>query len=134
MPGYPDDAVDLPYKTARLLRDAGVPYCLSVEGSWQIRNLPFVAGTAAAYGLTREEALQTITSSAAIILGVSDQYGTVEEGKNATLFVSSGDALDMRTHQVTHAYIDGREVPLTTHQDELYRLYRHKYGLDKAGQ
>lgn len=134
LPGYADDAVDLPYKTPYLLQQAGIPFCISVEGSWQVRNLPFAAGTAAAYGLSGEEAIQAITGTAAAILGVDDHYGTVEEGKKATLFVSAGDALDMRTNRVTHAFIDGRRIDLTTHQEQLYELYRQKYGLDQAGQ
>ena len=95
------------------------------------RNLPFYAGTAVAYGLTYEEAVSSITSSAAEILGISDRVGTLEEGKDATIIVSKGDALDMRTNQLTQAFVQGRFMRLTNHQDDLYNKYKKKYGLTK---
>lgn len=130
LPGYPDADVDQPFKLAKALHDAGISYCLSIDGSWQVRNLPFVAGTTVQYGLTREEALHSITQAPAEILGIGDRYGTLEEGKSATLFIAEGDILDMRTHQVTHAFIDGRAIDLSNHQTELYETYKDKYGLE----
>ena len=92
------------------------------------RNLPFLAGTAVAHsGGDKEAALQFITQNNAQILCIADRYGTLEEGKSATLFVSEGDALDMRTNIVTHAFIDGREVTLPALQQRLYEKYRTKY-------
>ena len=79
------------------------------------------------YGMDPEAALQLITGNTAEILGISDRYGTLEEGKSATLFISEGDALDMRTNQLTHAFIDGRELSLETHQTELWKRYSGKY-------
>lgn len=130
LPGYEDADVEQPYKTAQILHDAGIPYCLSIDGSWQVRNLPFVAGTTVHYGLTREQALMSISSAPAEILGIDDRYGTLEEGKSATLFLSTGDALDMRTHNVVAAFIDGRQIDLNNHQKELYETYKEKYGLE----
>ena len=80
--------------------------------------------------LTKEEALKLVTSNTATILGIGDDYGTLAVGKSATLFVSEGDALDMRTNQLTHAYIDGREISLETHQTELWKRYSGKYNQD----
>ncbi|MDX1471359.1 MAG: amidohydrolase family protein, partial [Flavobacteriaceae bacterium] len=90
------------------------------------RNLPFYAGTTVAHGLTKEQALQLITLNAAKILGIDQNYGSLENGKSATLFISEGDALDMRTNLLSHAFIDGREVSLETHQTELWKRYSGK--------
>jgi imidazolonepropionase-like amidohydrolase len=129
LPPREDDEVDLPYRLPYLLKQAGVEFALSVAGSWQTRNLPFIAGTAAGNGLTKEEALMSITSSPARILGIDNRTGTLETGKDATLFICSGDALDMRTNNVESAFINGREINLDNVQKQLYRKYKEKYGL-----
>jgi imidazolonepropionase-like amidohydrolase len=71
------------------------------------------------YGLDKEQALQLITSNTAKILGIDAQCGTLEIGKDATLFLSAGDALDMRTNKISHAFIQGRDISLETHQSEI---------------
>ena len=129
LPPREDDDVDISYKLPYLLKQAGVSFALSVEGFWQTRNLPFMAGTAAAYGLTKEEALTALTLSPAKILGIDNTTGTIETGKDATLFISTGDALDMRTNNVETAFINGREINLDNVQKQLYRKYEDKYGL-----
>ncbi len=129
LPDRDDDDVDLPYKTPYLLKQAGVTYALSIEGSWNIRNLAFMCGTSAAYGLTKEEALMSITSVPAKILGIDQSVGTLETGKDATLFISTGDALDMRTQNVVNAFIRGKEISLDNIQKQLYVKYKDKYGL-----
>ena len=91
------------------------------------RNLPFYAGTFAAHGLDKEVALQLLTSNTAKILGIDDMVGTLEVGKDATLFISKGDALDMRGNQLTKAYIQGRYISLETHQTKLWKRYANKY-------
>ena len=91
------------------------------------RNLPFYAGTTVAYGLYKEQALQLITLNAAKILGIDAQYGSLETGKSATLFISQGDALDMRTNQLEQAFIDGRNISLESHQTKLWKRYTEKY-------
>jgi imidazolonepropionase-like amidohydrolase len=93
------------------------------------RNLAFLAGTASAYGLSKEEALQAVSLNTAKILGIDKDYGSLEEGKSATLFISDGDALDMKTNKLTKAFINGAEIELKTHQTELYDKYLKKYGL-----
>ncbi len=129
LPANEDDDIDMPYKTAKILKDKGVLYALSINGSWQQRNLPFLAGTTAAYGLSKEEALQSITLSAAKILGVDKTTGSLEVGKDANIIISEGDVLDMRTSQITKAYIQGASIDLDNKQKELYRTYLDKYEL-----
>jgi imidazolonepropionase-like amidohydrolase len=129
LPVMQDDDVDQPYKNAALLQKAGVLYCLSNEGFWQQRNLPFEAGTAATYGLTKEEALSAVTLNTARILGIDKTTGSIEPGKDANIAVSTGDMLDMRSSIVTQVFIQGREVSLDNKQKQLYERYKHKYGL-----
>ncbi|MDX2002438.1 MAG: amidohydrolase family protein [Chitinophagales bacterium] len=131
LPATMEEAIDMPFTTPSLLKQAGVEFCLSIGGSWQVRNLPFVAGTAAAYGLGKEEALAAITSSTANILGIADSVGTLQAGKDATLIVSSGDLLDMKTSNVEFAYIRGKQVDLDNQQKQLARKFQDKY---KRGQ
>jgi imidazolonepropionase-like amidohydrolase len=94
----------------------------------QLRNLPFVAGNAAGYGLTKEEALMLVTANNAKILGIDDKTGTLAVGKDANLVVSSGDLLDMRTNDVTHAFVGGRLISLDNKHKRLYGRFNAKYG------
>ncbi|KRO66648.1 MAG: amidohydrolase [Cryomorphaceae bacterium BACL21 MAG-121220-bin10] len=132
-PAQDDDDYDQPFKLPKLLVDGGLLVGLNARGSMErmsTRNLPFYAGHVAGQGLAPEEALKLVTANTAKILGIEGQYGTLTQGKSATLFVSRGDALDMRTNQLTHAFIDGRVLSLETHQTELYERYSEKYGQD----
>jgi imidazolonepropionase-like amidohydrolase len=129
LPTLPDDDVDQPYKTAAALQKAGVMFSISDnDGSTRGRNLAFNAGTASAYGLTKEQALQAITLNAANILGVADKTGSIEVGKDANIIISKGDILDMRSSQVTDAFIQGRKIDLTDKQKQLNERYQRKYG------
>jgi imidazolonepropionase-like amidohydrolase len=133
LPMRADEDVNQPYKTAQMLQAAGVLFCFENSGDQEVtglRNLPFLAGTAVAWGLEKEAAIAALTSNAAKILGISDLVGTIEEKKQATLFVSDGDALDMKTNKVTHAFIQGKSIQLINEQQELYKLYSEKYGLE----
>ena len=133
LPRFSDDDVDLPYKLPKLLMDEGLTVALQVDKrmtEMNSRNLPFYAGTARAYGLTEEQAIQALTRNPARILGIDDQVGTLERGKIATLFLSEGDALDMRTNSLTHAWIEGREIDLDNRQRQLYRKFQTKYGAE----
>jgi imidazolonepropionase-like amidohydrolase len=130
MPESDHQDIDLPYKMAKLLTDKGIVVGLENSGDMErmnTRNLPFLAGTCAAYGLDKEQALQLITSNTAKLLGIDKQCGTLENDKDATLFISEGDALDMRTNKLTHAFIQGRMLNLDTHQSQLYKKYKEKY-------
>jgi imidazolonepropionase-like amidohydrolase len=90
------------------------------------RNLPFTAGTTVAFGQEYEKAVQSITLNTATILGVEKQLGSIEQGKEATFFISSGDALDMRTNNVEKAFIKGREIDLNNHQKDLFEKYKNR--------
>lgn len=130
IPQFEGDDYDLPYKLPKLLHDAGILVGLESSGQMErmnTRNLPFYAGTAVAYGLDKKEALKMITLNTAKILGIDDMAGSLEEGKDATLFISEGDALDMRGNKLTRAFIQGRTISLETHQTELYKRYSEKY-------
>ena len=131
LPRLAEDDVDLAYRLPKLLEDEGVLYGIQCAGGMEhmnTRNLPFYAGTAAAYGLTYEQAVRAISLNVAQILGVDRHWGSIETGKSATLFVSDGDALDMRSNRVTLAFIEGREIDLDQRQRQLYRKYQDKYG------
>jgi imidazolonepropionase-like amidohydrolase len=133
LPRRDGDDYDQPYKLPAQLQAAGVRFCLDYQGSQETsgaRNLAFIAGTAVTYGLTKEQALTAITLSSARILGIDKDYGSLESGKSATLVVSKGDLLDMRTNAVTAAYIDGRSIALESKQTYLDRKFRGKYGLE----
>jgi len=127
LPLRPDDDVDLPYRLPFLLKEKGVRFCLGYAGGMEtmgLRNLPFLAGTAQAYGLSAEEALSAITRDAAMILRIDDRCGTLAVGKDANVLISKGDALDMRTNAITDAFIQGRAIVLDDHQQQLYRMYK----------
>lgn len=128
LPILPDDDVDQPFKTPALLQKAGVVFAINDEdGQTRGRNLPFNAGTAVAYGLTKEQALAAISLNAAKILGVADKTGSIEVGKDANIIISEGDILDMKTNLVTNAFIQGREISLENHQTQLFDKYKKKY-------
>lgn len=130
VPNSEDEDVNLPYKIAKILTDKGIIVGLENSGDMermQTRNMPFYAGTCAAWGMNKEDALKLITSNTAKILGIDDKYGTLEAGKSATLFISEGDALDMKTNKLSQAFIDGRQISLESHQTELYERYKGKY-------
>ncbi len=130
LPTMMDDDVDQPYKTPSLLQKAGVLFSITDEdGNSRYRNLAFNAGTAAAYGLTKEQALSAITLNAAKILGIDDRTGSIEKGKDANIVVSTGDILDMRTNKITHAFIQGRNINRTDKHKQLSERYEYKYGL-----
>ncbi len=127
LPFRDDEDIDQPYKTPALLHAAGIPFVLASEAAWQQRNLPFEAGQAVGYGLPYEAAVQAITLTPAVVLGVANRVGSLEVGKDATLFISEGDALDMRTNQVIAAFIQGREVNLDDKHKQLQRRFEAKY-------
>ena len=130
LPTGQDDDVDQPYKTAAALQKAGVLFAISDDDpQTRGRNLPFNAGTAAAYGLSKEEALAAISLNAAKIMGVADKTGSIEVGKDANIVVSEGDLLDMRTSNVTDAFIQGRKIDLTDKHKLLNEKYEQKYEL-----
>lgn len=127
LPAREDEDVDQSFKTAALLQEKGMLFALSTDGFWQQRNLPFQAGQAVGFGLPKEAAVSTLTLNPAKILGIDKNTGTLETGKDATLFISEGDALDMRTCQVTAAFIQGRTINLDNKHKQLYQRFEKKY-------
>ncbi|MBM71201.1 MAG: amidohydrolase [Crocinitomicaceae bacterium] len=133
LPRFKEDDVDLPYRLPKLLADEGVLFGLQVDArmtEMNTRNLPFYAGTARKYGLTDEQAVMALTRNVAQILGIDATCGSIERGKDATLFISSGDALDIMTNNLTHAFIQGKHIDLDNRQRELYRKFQSKYGIE----
>lgn len=133
LPRFKEDDVDLPYRLPKLLADEGVLFGLQVDAQMtemNTRNLPFYAGTARKYGLTDEQAVMALTRNVAQILGIDETCGSIERGKDATLFISSGDALDIMTNNLTHAFIQGKNIDLDNRQRELYRKFQSKYGIE----
>lgn len=129
LPERDDDDIDLPYKLPYLLSKEGIDVAITDDGFWQDRNIPFQAGEAVGYGMDKEEALKAITLTPARILGIDATVGTLETGKDATIIVSSGDVLDMKSSDIQIAYIRGKEINLDNIQKQLYRKYERKYGL-----
>ena len=130
LPATEDDDIDQPYKTPAQLQKAGVLFALNdMSDNTKQRNLSFNAGTAATYGLTKEEALSAITLNTAKVLGIDNMTGSIETGKDANIIISTGDIMDMRGNQLTQAFIQGRLISLDNKQLQLYERYKHKYGL-----
>lgn len=127
LPARDDDDVDQPFKTPAQLHEKGVLFAFSETGAWRQRNLAFQAGQAVGFGLPKEAALSALTLNTAKILQIDQQCGSLEAGKDATLFISEGDALDMRTCIVTAAFIQGREISLDNKQKQLNRRFEEKY-------
>lgn len=129
LPRRTHEDYDSTFSLPERLRQAGIRFCISMTGrseTWNTRNLPYHAATAAAYGLPQEEALRSITQYPAEILGIADRVGTLEAGKDATLFVCDGNPLETET-QVTTAWIQGRKVDLTSRHTQLYDKYQIKF-------
>jgi imidazolonepropionase-like amidohydrolase len=134
LPKFEDDNILSYYELAGKLQSKGVLFCISNAGDMEVmntRNLPYMAGTAWAYGLTEEQAVMAITMNAAKILGVDDKVGSLEKGKDATLYVSEGNALDMRSNKGYMAMVKGRFMSMDNHQKQLYEKYKKRYGLDQ---
>ena len=129
LPRRRSDPYDAPFTLPERLRQAGIRFCLSGAGRFgasNVRNLPYHAATAAAYGLPRDEALKSITLYPAQILGIDERVGSLEPGKDATLIVTDGDPLETTT-LVEMAFIQGRRVELNDRHRRLWKKYQEKY-------
>jgi len=124
------EPIHTPYKIPAMLQKAGVHFCISLDPGYpmdgHVRTLPDEAMRAASWGLTKDQALRAITLSAAEILGVDDQIGSLELGKDATLFISDNEPLTQDNHPFK-AYIQGREIDLSDRQKNLWNKYKEKY-------
>ena len=118
-----DQMFTLPLK----LRDAGVRFCITGDGSASnSRNTPYHAANAAAYGLPKDEALKSVTLYAAQILGIEEKVGSLEIGKDATLIVTTGDPIEIESN-VEQVFIQGKKIDLRDKHKQLYMKYREKY-------
>jgi imidazolonepropionase-like amidohydrolase len=122
LPTRASDRYDKPYANAGLMRKAGVKVALRTGDIENVRNLPFNAGYAAAYGMGKEEALKAVTIAPAEIFGVADKLGSLEVGKSATLFAATGDPFETKT-QVVHLFIDGWKVPIDNRHIRFYEEF-----------
>jgi len=129
LPNHQDDDIDQSFKTPKILKEAGILFCLDYQGDMErmgSRNLPFLAGSTVSYGFNKEEALELITSNSAKILGIAHRTGTLEAGKDANLFISSGDALDVMSNSIELLFLMGENISLNNHQLKLYNKYLKK--------
>jgi imidazolonepropionase-like amidohydrolase len=131
LPKYDYSDTKLPFKLAAMFKKEGILVGLTYS-SQAYGNLPFAAGETVAYGLTKEEALQTVTLNSAKILGIDDKTGSIEVGKDANIVVSKGDILDMYTNDIEFAFITGRKINLDNKHKQLYRRFKAKYENMKA--
>ncbi|MCZ6704969.1 MAG: amidohydrolase family protein [Bacteroidetes bacterium] len=125
MPTRETDRYDRAYANAGLLNDAGVKVALRTGDAANVRNLPFNAGFAAAYGLGKEEALRAVTLTPAEIFGVADDYGSIEVGKKANFLISDGDPFETAT-QIVGLFIDGFNVPIDSQHIRLYEEFLNR--------
>ena len=126
LPLYEHSDVRMPFKLAAIFKKEGILTGLTYS-SQAYANLPFAAGQTVAYGLTKEEALQTVTLNNAKILAIDDVTGSLEPGKDANIIVSTGDLLDMKTNNVELAFITGRNISLDNKHKQLTRRFQAKY-------
>ena len=126
LPNREDDAYDTLYENPAKLQQAGVRFCISTGDSGpEVRNLPQYAGMAAAFGLSKADAVKAVTLYPAQILNVADRLGSIETGKMANLVVTDGDLLEVRSH-VRYLFIDGRPVGLTSRHTELNDAFKNR--------
>jgi len=122
IPTRGSDRYDAAYTNPGKMHAAGVKVAIRTNDTENVRNLPFNAGFAAAYGMGKEEALRAVTIVPAEIFGVADRLGSIEQGKSATLFVSDGDPFETKT-QIMHVFIDGYKIPMTNRHIQLYQEF-----------
>lgn len=116
------DRYDRPYANAGEMHNAGIKVAIRTNETENVRNLPFNAGYAAAYGMGREEALRAVTIVPAEILGLDDELGSIEVGKKANIFISNGDPFEPRT-QIEQVFIRGWKIPLESRHTQLYNQF-----------
>ena len=126
LPVLDDDSYDYLYESPSKLQQAGVKFAISTgnDGA-QVRDLPYQAGLAGAYGLSKDEALKSVTLYPAQILGIADKFGSIEQGKIANIVVTDGDLLEPRTN-IKYLFINGRLIPLTSRHTELYEQFKDR--------
>lgn len=125
-PSSQDDPYDANFAAPSKMMEAGVRFCISTgDDGANVRELPYQAGMAGAFGLSKEDALKSVTLYPAQILGIADRYGSLEEGKVANIVVADGDILDPRTN-IKHLFIKGRMLPLTSRHTEFFERFKDR--------
>lgn len=126
LPVRDDDPYDALFEAPYKMQQAGVRFAVSTgEGGGNVRDLPYQAALAGAYGLSKDDALKSVTLYPAQILGVADRLGSIEAGKIANVVVTDGDILDARTN-VKYVFIGGRMIPLTSRHTELFDSFKDR--------
>lgn len=116
------DNYQRPYQNPGLMAEAGVKVAIGTGETENVRNAPFHAGYAAAYGMGTEEALKAITINPAQIFDVDDKLGSLEEGKQANLFIADGDPFEPLT-QIEQVFIAGKKIPMESRHTQLYEEF-----------
>ncbi len=125
-PSNQDYAYDYNFEAPARMHKAGIKFAISTgDDGANVRELPYQAGMASAYGLPKAEALKSVTLYPAQILGVADRYGSLEVGKMANVVVTDGDILEIRT-EIKHVFIDGRMIPLTSRHTEFFEAFKDR--------
>jgi imidazolonepropionase-like amidohydrolase len=126
LPSGEDDPYDINYSLPAKLAAAGVRFAIATgDAGAETRDLPYVAGMAAAFGLSKEAALRAVTMAPAQIFGLERELGSIEVGKRANLVVTTGDLLEART-DTKALFIDGRPVPLSSKHTYLFEMFKDR--------
>lgn len=129
LPIHDDDPYDSMFEAPSKMAASGIKYCISTgvngDDGGEVRDLPYEAGMAGAFGLPKDEALKSVTLYPAQILGVADRLGSIDVGKDANIVVTDGDILEPRTN-VKYLFIGGRLLPLTSRQTELFDSFKDR--------
>ena len=128
-PARATDPYDIHFKAPELLRKAGVHFAIGMGATTfdagLMKNLPYSAAQAVAFGLPKTEAIKSVTLYPAQLIGVADRFGSIEPSKQASLFAADGDILDIRAN-VQRLWIEGKEVPIDTRHTRLYEKYKNR--------
>ncbi|MFM9905010.1 MAG: amidohydrolase family protein [Pyrinomonadaceae bacterium] len=126
LPVRDDDAYDFLFEAPSKMQAAGVKFCISTGNTGpEVRDLPYHAGLAGAFGLSKDDALKSVTLYAAEILGIADKMGSLDVGKVANVVVADGDILESRTN-IKYMFINGRMIPLTSRHTELFDSFKDR--------
>jgi imidazolonepropionase-like amidohydrolase len=126
LPVLDDNPYDYLFEAPSRLQQAGVKFCVSTgQNGEEVRDLPYQAGIAGAFGLSHEDALKSVTLYPAQILGVDDKIGSIDAGKIANIVVADGDILEPRTN-IKYVFINGRMLPLTSRHTRLYDSFKDR--------
>jgi imidazolonepropionase-like amidohydrolase len=128
-PAHDVDRYDVNFRAPEILRAAGVTIAIGMGAdpfdAALIKNLPYFAAQAIAFGLPEDDALKSITLVPAKLLGMENRLGSIEPGKEATLVAADGNIFDIRS-QVKYVWIAGKEVSLETRHTRLYEKYKNR--------